>query len=66
MRVMQPRRQAAIWANDDAAPAAVPGRAPAAPAEAAGPGGALPLPRRAVGLCDRRGRRAARWGADRR
>jgi len=56
MRVMQPRRQAAIWANDDAAPAAVPGRAPAAPAEAAGPGGALPLP-------PRRGRRAAQWAS---
>ncbi len=43
---MQPRRQAAIWANDDAAPAAAPGRAPAAPAEVPGPGGALPLPPR--------------------
>lgn len=76
MRVMQPRRQAAIWANDDA----LPNQAPGGPAtggattgaNAPGPAELGPGPGETLGSGDvlpafpappRRGRRAAQWAA---
>ena len=75
MRVMQPRRQAAIWANDDAPQPARPSQAPpAAPAAARAPAGGAAAPAgpalgpdetpgNTLPLPPRRGRRAAQWAA---
>ena len=72
---MQPRRQAAIWANDDAPQAAVPNQAPAAaPAGARAPAGGAAAPTgpaleqdgtpgKTLPLPPQRGRRAAQWAA---
>lgn len=73
MRVMQPRRQAAIWANDDALPNQAPG-GPATGGAAVGPSAPGPAELgpghgETLGSGDvlpappRRGRRAAQWAA---